>query len=52
MNEAIFILEKEKKLLEDCLKAWKPENYRDAFAQRNQKLREINKAIELIKNNK
>ena len=52
MNEAIFILEKEKKLLEDCLKAWKPENYPDALAQRNQKLREINKAIELIKNNK
>ena len=52
MNEAIFILEKEKKLLEDCLKAWKPENYPDALAQRNKKLREINKAIELIKNNK
>ena len=31
MNEAIFILEKEKKLLEDCLKAWKPENYPDAL---------------------
>ena len=52
MEEAIIILEKEKQLLEDCLKGWKTENYPDAFAQRNQKLREINKAIELIKNNK
>ena len=49
MNEAIFILEKEKKLLEDCLKGWKSENYPEAFKQRNKKLSEIRTAIELLK---
>jgi len=49
MEEAIIILEKEKQLLEDCLKGWKSENYPDAFRQRNKKLSEINKAIELLK---
>ncbi len=49
MEEAIIILEKEKQLLEDCLKGWKSENYPDAFRQRNKKLAEICKAIDLIK---
>jgi hypothetical protein len=51
MNEAIFILEKEKKLLEDVLKGWKTENHPDAFRQRNKKLQEIGKAIDLLKRN-
>jgi hypothetical protein len=51
MNEAIFILEREKKLLEDCLKGWKSENHPEAFKQRNKKLSEINKGIELLKLN-
>lgn len=51
MNEAIFILEREKKLLEDCLKGWKSKNHPEAFKQRNKKLAEINKAIELLKTN-
>ena len=50
MEEAIIILEKEKKLLEDCLKGWKSENHPDAFKQRNKKLAEINQALNLIKN--
>jgi len=50
MEEAIIILEKEKQLLEDCLKGWKSENYPDAFKQRNKKLSEINQALNLIKN--
>jgi uncharacterized protein YukE len=50
MEEAIIILEKEKQLLEDCLKGWKSENYPDAFKQRNKKLAEINQALNLIKN--
>lgn len=49
MNEAIFVLEREKKLLEDCLKGGKSETYPEAFAQRNRKLKEINKAIEILK---
>lgn len=49
MEEAIIILEKEKQLLEDCLKGWKSENHPDAFRQRNRKLAEISKAIDLIK---
>lgn len=51
MNEAIFILEKEKKLLQDCLKGWSPDNHPEAFKQRNKKLLEINKAIDLLKRN-
>ena len=51
MNEAIFILEKEKKLLQDCLKGWNPNNHPEAFKQRNKKLLEINKAIDLLKSN-
>lgn len=49
MNEAIFILEREKYLLEQCLKGWKKENYPEAFNQRNKKLKEIKEAIETIK---
>ncbi len=51
MNEAIFILEKEKKLLEDVLKGWKTENHPDAFRQRNKKLKEIGSALDLLKRN-
>jgi len=50
MNEAIFILEREKKLLEYCLKGWKSENHPEAFKQRNKKLKEINNALEILKN--
>lgn len=51
MNEAIFILEKEKKLLQDCLKGWSSESHPEAFKQRNKKLLEINKALDLLKRN-
>lgn len=50
MNEAIFVLEREKYLLENCLKGWKSENYPDAFKERKKKLSEICKAINLLKN--
>lgn len=49
MNEAIFILEKEKHLLKQCLKGWKKENYPEAFKQRNKKLKEISEALETLK---
>lgn len=49
MNEAIFILEKEKRLLEECLKGWKSKSHPEAFKQRNKKLAEICKGIELLK---
>jgi len=48
MKEAIFILEREKNLLKQCLKGWKTENYPEAFKERNKKLKEINKAIEVL----
>jgi hypothetical protein len=51
MNEAIFILEREKYLLEECLKGWKKEHHPEAFKQRNKKLKEIKEAIETIKQN-
>lgn len=47
---AIDILEKEKQLLEDCLKGWNQDHYPEAFNDRNNKLKQINKAIELLKN--
>jgi hypothetical protein len=50
MNEAIFILKREKRLLEDCLKSWKSEEHQEAFKQRNKKLKEINNAIEILTN--
>ena len=49
MEEAIIILEREKKLLEDCLKGWKSENHPEAFRQRNKKLKEINYALDTLK---
>jgi hypothetical protein len=48
MKYAIKILEKEKQLLEECLKEWKPENYPEAFKERNRKLKEIEKAIQTL----
>jgi hypothetical protein len=48
---AIIILEKEKQLLEDCLKGWKQEHYPEAFNDRNNKLKDINKAIQILKTN-
>jgi len=50
MNEAIFILEREKKLLEDCIKEWHNHSHPEAFKQRNKKLKEINNALEILKN--
>jgi len=49
MEEAIIILEREKNLLEDCLKGWKSENHPEAFKQRNKKLKEINYALDTLK---
>jgi hypothetical protein len=46
---AIYILEKEKQLLEDCLKGWNKENYPEAFKDRQDKLKSINKAINQLK---
>ena len=52
MNEAIFILEREKKLLENRLKGFNKEEYPEAFKQRNKKLKEITFAIEVLKSKK
>jgi hypothetical protein len=48
MNYAIEILEKESVILKECLKGWKPENYPEAFKERNRKLKEIEKAIQTL----
>lgn len=50
MNEAIFILEREKKILEKCLIGWKSENHPEAFKQRKKKLKEINEALKKLHN--
>lgn len=49
MNEAIFILKREKRLLEDCLKGFNKQEYPEAFKQRNKKYKEITFAIEVLK---
>lgn len=51
MNEAIFILKREKRLLEQCLKTWVSKSHPEAFKQRNKKLKEINNAIEILIHN-
>jgi len=48
MKYAIEILEKESVMLKECLKEWKPENYPEAFKERNKKLKEIEKAIQTL----
>jgi len=52
MNYAIEVLEKERQLLENCLSKWDEENYPDARKERNDKLRNLVKAIEYLKSNK
>lgn len=48
MNHAIHILEQEKHLLENCLKGdW--EGYSEAKKERDKRLRDVNKAIEILK---
>ncbi len=49
MNEAIFILERELKLLEDCLKGFNKQEHPEAFKKRNKKHKEIYFAIEILK---
>lgn len=51
MNEAIHILEQHKTILLDCLKGFNDKEYPEAFKNRNKKLKEINEAIYLIKQN-
>ena len=48
MNYAIRILEIEKQLLENCLKEFKNENYKEAFKDRNNKLKDIDNAIQTL----
>ena len=52
MNYAIEILEKEMQLLEKCLSKWDEENYPEARKERNDRLRNLVKAIEYLKSNK
>ncbi len=49
MNHAIEILEKEIQLLEHCLSEWELEKYPEARKERNDKYKNIIKAIEYLK---
>ena len=49
MNEAIFILEREKKQLQECLKGWSLDSHPEAFKQRNKKLKDIEDALALLR---
>ena len=46
--EAINVLNREKELLEKCLTEWESKEYPEAKKERERKLKEINKAIELL----
>ena len=48
MNYAIHTLNNEKKLLKKCLKGFNKVDYPEAFKNRNNKLKDLNKAIELL----
>jgi len=52
MSYAIEVLEEERKLLEKCLSKWDEENYPEARKERNEKLKNLVKAIEYLKSNK
>ena len=50
MNYALHTLTNEKRLLEQCLKGFNESDYPEAFKDRTRKLKQLNKAIELISN--
>lgn len=50
-NYAVQELEKIRITLEKALEGWNPEHYPEAFRDRNKKLKDINKALEILKQN-
>ena len=50
MNYAIEILEAERKMLENILSDWEFAHYPDARKQRDRKLKDLEKAIEILEN--
>ena len=46
---SIQVLEKEKNLIKDCLSNWEKENYPEAKKEREQRLKDINNALEKLK---
>ena len=48
MQYSIEILEKERIILENCLKGFNKEDYPEAFKDRNKKHKELIKAIEYL----
>ena len=48
MNYAIEVLEKEKTLLLKCLSDWDTKSYPEAFKERNNRIKEIEKAIQTL----
>ncbi len=49
MKYAIEILEKDRRLLLKALDGWSPEFYQEAYKDRARKLKEIDEAIDLLK---
>lgn len=46
---SIQVLEKERNLIKDCLSNWEKENYPEAKKEREQRLKDINNALEKLK---
>jgi hypothetical protein len=46
---SIDVLEKERNLIKDCLSNWEKENYPEAKKEREQRLKDINNALEKLK---
>ena len=49
MEYAIKVLEDEKLSIENALKGWKSTEYKEAFKIRESRLKDLKKALELIK---
>ena len=50
MKYVIEVLEKEKRILIDCLSAWELESHPEARKERERRLNELAKAIKLLSN--
>jgi len=48
MNYAIEVLQKEKSLIDRCLKGFNKEEYKEAFKRQSKKSKELKKAIEKL----
>ena len=49
MEYAIKVLEESKLSIDNALKGWRSEDYKEAFKEREKRLKDLIKALELLK---